>query len=96
MDLNGIKDLWRVAHSPKVPSEDENAPRIDNKRMQIGKFGVGKLAAFALGGRLTHVTCVDGSVRMISVGQSEIREQGGGQAPRFDVYKLSLNLNPAS
>jgi hypothetical protein len=90
MDLNGIKGLWRVAHSPKISSKGESAPRIDNDRMQIGKFGVGKLAAFALGERLTHVTCVNGSVRVISVGQSEIRAKGGGQAPRFDVYKLPI------
>jgi hypothetical protein len=96
MDLNGIKDLWRVAHSPKVPSGDENAVRIENNRMQIGKFGVGKLAAFALGGRLTHMTCVNGSVRVISVGQSEIRQRSGGQAPRFDVYKLPLNKAKAA
>ena len=90
MDLNGIKDLWRVASSPKVAQEGENTQRIDNNRMQIGKFGVGKLAAFALGGRLTHVSCIKRSVRVVSVGQSEIQEEGTGRAPRFDVYKLSL------
>jgi len=90
MDFSGIKDLWRVAHSPKVPRGNESAPRIENDRMQIGKFGVGKLAAFALGGRLTHVACVKGSVRVVSVGQSEIRQRGLGRAPKFDVYKLPL------
>lgn len=90
MDLDGIRGLWRVAHSPKLPKDDENAERIDNERCQIGKFGVGKLAAFALGKRLTHITCVNGSVRVVSVGQSEIREKTGGQAPKFDVYRLPL------
>jgi hypothetical protein len=91
MDFDGIKNLWHVAHSPKLPRGDENAPRIANKRMQIGKFGVGKLAAFALGKRLTYVACVKGTVRVVSVGQEEIREKGSGRAPRFDVYKLPLS-----
>lgn len=95
MDLKGIRDLWRVAHSPKA-KENENAQRIENNRMQVGKFGVGKLAAFALGGRLTHITCVDGSVRVVSVGQSEIREKAAGHAPTFDVYKLPLSKAKAA
>ena len=95
MDLKGIKDLWRVAHSPKA-KEDGSLQRIENNRMQVGKFGVGKLAAFALGGRLTYITCVDGNVRVVSVGQSEIREKGIGRAPTFDVYKLPLSKAKAA
>ena len=95
MDLKGIKDLWRVAHSPKA-KEDGSLQRIENNRMQVGKFGVGKLAAFALGGRLTYITCVDGNVRVVSVGQSEIREKGVGRAPTFDVYKLPLSKAKAA
>jgi len=37
MDLNGLKDLWRVAYSPK--DKGEGTPRIENDRLQIGKFG---------------------------------------------------------
>lgn len=91
MNLEGLKDLWKVARSPKVKHDDEDAPRIDNNRMQIGKFGVGKLAAFALGGRLTHITCVKNQVRVVSVGQAEIKERAGGKPPTFDVYKLPLS-----
>ncbi len=88
MDLNGVKDLWRVAYSPKTKGEGK--PRIENNRMQIGKFGVGKLATFALGERLTHIACTGEDVRLVSVGQSEIREQETGH-PRFEIYKASLS-----
>lgn len=88
MDLTGLKKLWRVADSPKIKSEEE--PRIDNNRMQIGKFGVGKLAAFALGARLTHIACVKGKVRIISVGQGEIKEKKSGKAPSFTVLRMPL------
>jgi len=91
MDHEGIRTLWQVARSPKVAAEGET--RVANGRMQIGKFGVGKLAAFALGERLTHVACIKGAVRVISVGQREIREikdKAGRKAPVFAVYRLPL------
>ncbi len=89
MDLKGIRELWHVAHSPKV-GKDEDDLRIANGRMQIGKFGVGKLAAFALGKRLTHIACVNSVVRVISVGEKEIKGKKGGRAPIFKVFKMSL------
>jgi hypothetical protein len=89
MDLNGLKKLWKVADSPKYHGEGKD--RIENDRMQIGKFGVGKLAAFALGGRLTHVTCVEGNVRVVSVGQLEIKQKKSGEAPSFDVFQMPLD-----
>jgi hypothetical protein len=58
--------------------------------MQIGKFGVGKLAAFALGERLTHIACVNNTVRLVSVGQSEIKEQGQDRRPNFEKYSMPL------
>jgi hypothetical protein len=86
MDLDGLKNLWQVANSPKKP--DAQGRRIDNDRLQIGKFGVGKLAAYALGKRLTHVATVKGITRIVSVGKEEIKERGDGGAPRFKVYKI--------
>lgn len=88
MDLEGLKKLWKVADSPKDHGTSE--PRIENDRMQIGKFGVGKLAAFALGGRLTHVVCVKDEVRMVSVGQADIKLKKIGEAPTFKVFYMSL------
>lgn len=86
MDLNGLQDLWKVALSPK---EGLGSDRVDNNRQQIGKFGVGKLATFSLGRRLTHVAMKGGNVRLVSVGQSEIKDLSGGSKPTFEVYKLS-------
>jgi hypothetical protein len=86
MDLGGLKSLWQVANSPKKP--DAQGRRIDNDRLQIGKFGVGKLAAYALGKRLTHVATIKGVTRIVSVGKDEIKERGDGGAPRFKVYKI--------
>ncbi len=51
MDEMGLRRLWWVARSPK------NAPgarRVGNRDV-IGKFGIGKLAAYALGTRIAHL-----------------------------------------
>ncbi len=85
MDFQGLRDLWKVAKSPKKP--DSSGRRIANNRLQIGKFGIGKLAAYALGKRLTHVATIDGVTRVISVGEDEIKERRG-EPPSFKVYKL--------
>lgn len=86
MSLTGLRDLWKVADSPKKP--DASGRRIDNNRLQIGKFGVGKLAAYALGKRLTHVATTGGITRLVSVGQDEIKARRGGHPPTFKVYKI--------
>jgi hypothetical protein len=86
MTLEGLQDLWKVAESPKQPNKD--GQRVDNNRLQIGKFGVGKLAAYALGKRLTHVATIKGVTRLVSVGEDEIKDHRGRRAPRFKVYRL--------
>ena len=88
MDLEGLKKLWHVADSPKYHGEGKD--RIENDRMQIGKFGVGKLAAFALGEKLTHVVCVKGNIRLVSVGQRDIKQKNINQAPLFEVLSIPL------
>ncbi|HZY91762.1 MAG TPA: ATP-binding protein [Thermoplasmata archaeon] len=87
MDLKGIQDLWKVGISPKT--ENPDGYRLANRRSQIGKFGVGKLAAFALGKTLTHVAVTGGWARIVRVGEDEIRGFTGGEKPKFKVYKLA-------
>ncbi|MGA3284853.1 MAG: ATP-binding protein [Verrucomicrobiota bacterium] len=86
MDFEGLQNLWMVAKSPKQPNAA--GQRVDNNRLQIGKFGVGKLAAYALGKRLTHVATVKGITRVVSVGEDDIKDRQGGGAPRFKVYRI--------
>jgi hypothetical protein len=52
MDEAGLADLWHVGHSSK---RDEVIER-QRKRTQIGKFGIGKLATYAIARRITYVT----------------------------------------
>ena len=56
MDKGGFTILWRVADSTKYGG----APTAKG-RLPIGQFGIGKLAAYVLAWRLTHVSKVNGS-----------------------------------
>lgn len=97
MDLEGLKWLWKIAESRKETELDED--RTQFGRQQIGKFGVGKLAAFALGNRLTHVATRDGTTRVITVRQNRLRrddaqlldEDDNPDIPRFGVYEFDEN-----
>lgn len=50
MDVEGFHQLWLVAKSPKTQLD------MQHNRRQIGQFGIGKLAAFVLAWRLTHIS----------------------------------------
>lgn len=54
MDLDGLRELWLVAESRKRDSEREKAAAARG-RLPIGKFGIGKLASYVLGSRISHI-----------------------------------------
>ena len=55
MDKTGLQQHWIIGVSKK-----RALARLPKHRKQIGKFGIGKLAAFVLASKLTHV-CKRGS-----------------------------------
>lgn len=62
MNKEGFRLLWRVAYSAKaetLPAEHDRPP--------IGQFGIGKLAAYVLAWKLTHVSCVDNQILLTSM-----------------------------
>lgn len=64
MDNQGLRDLWQIGRSPKTDIRQELTKR---DRKQIGKFGIGKLAAYAIAHQLTYVTKKDGEIRSVSI-----------------------------
>lgn len=65
MDAAGLADLWRVGKS----SKREQATIAIRRRRQIGKFGIGKLATYALADGITYLTSI-GSGEILSVSLS--------------------------
>jgi hypothetical protein len=51
LDSSELKDLWRIGES----SKRKNIAR-DKKRLQIGQFGIGKLATYVLARKLTYIS----------------------------------------
>jgi hypothetical protein len=49
MDQQGLKHLWNIGQSLKRVD-----PKRDAKRLQIGRFGIGKLATYVLANKLTY------------------------------------------
>lgn len=86
MDFDGLKGLWRVASSPKTSLGPD---RTAYGRKQIGKFGVGKLAAYALGNRLTHIATRNGTTRIVTVASEQLKTGEDDKAPRFEVVKMA-------
>lgn len=58
MGVNGLKSLWEIARSPKSRVPDRRVTGTINGRRvtrdMIGKFGIGKLASYAVGDGITH------------------------------------------
>ena len=76
MDADGFRQLWRVAESNK------NGPSSSG-RPPIGQFGIGKLAAYVLAWKLTHVSRMDGRLLLTSMDFHDVlgRRQGDASDP---------------
>ena len=61
MDEEGFRRLWSIAYSEKSNADPSNG------RAPIGQFGIGKLAAYVLARRLTHISRVNGRLLMTSM-----------------------------
>ncbi|MEU5690721.1 ATP-binding protein [Actinosynnema sp. NPDC020468] len=69
MNIEGIKHLWWIAKSPKADGTERIARSFDGKRTRamIGKFGIGKLASYAVGRTISHLCHRDGHYYLIAV-----------------------------
>ncbi len=63
MNQDGLMDLWQIGQSNKRNQDIESR----RKRKQIGKFGIGKLAACAIANQLTYVSKNDGQILSVTV-----------------------------
>ena len=63
MDFQGLIDLWQIGRSNKRDIEIEQR----SQRKQIGKFGIGKLAAYTIANQLTYITKSQGKVLAVTI-----------------------------
>ncbi len=67
MDEQGLRDLWRIAFSPKSGHPQQHGRQV------IGKFGIGKLSTYVLASRLTYICkAADGVIRRVTMDYGEV------------------------
>jgi hypothetical protein len=70
MDDLGLQQLWHIAFSPKREMPVQNGRKI------IGKFGIGKLATYALANKLTYICkAADGKIRRVTMDFGRLDEE---------------------
>ena len=84
MDVDGFHQLWRVAESYK---NYKNGPSPKG-RAPIGQFGIGKLAAYVLAWKLTHVSRMDDKLLLTSMDFHDVK--GRRQSEASDPVRVSL------
>lgn len=90
MDTEGFQWLWKIAQSNKRDFESEATTRP-----AIGKFGIGKLATYALGRRLTHISKRDGMYHAVSMNFAEIKPDETTNQQPLDLSLRALTENEA-
>ena len=83
MDIEGLKKLWWIAKSPK-----SDGARIDERegrtRKLIGKFGIGKLASYSVGGTISHLCRHNTEFYVVSVDYGEVHGRHGKEPVSYE------------
>lgn len=77
MNTTGFKQLWWIARSPKEDNAERIVKERGKERKMIGKFGIGKLASYAVGKRITHLCRRGDQFLLVSIDYKEIDGEAG-------------------
>ena len=77
MDADGLSDLWLVGRS----SKRDPAYQCRMARKQIGKFGIGKLATYAISNNVTYISRTKNDVLAVSANFEQFRKDPQGTVP---------------
>ena len=86
MDETGLKDLWHIGRTKERSKEIEK--RLGRK--QIGKFGIGKLAANFIANRLTYVTCTKAGILSVGIDFRRFKKKKGNDPTRIILPIMSF------
>lgn len=79
MDEAGIQAMWKIARSPKQAEGARTRTEGGRERQVIGKFGIGKLASYAVGERISHLCKRGGEYLLVGIDYREVQADLGGQ-----------------
>ena len=72
MDVSGLEELWLIAESKKRERQEEYEKR---GRLPVGKFGIGKLASYVVGKRITHLCRRDTKFLAVTMDYARINDE---------------------
>ena len=81
-----FKGLWKIGESTK-----RSIPERDEKRLQIGQFGIGKLSTYILARKLTHISYKSGKYLMTTMDFGAIN----AATSSIDLPELELTAEQA-
>lgn len=86
MGYEGLVNLWQIGRSNKRSEEIERR----SSRRQIGKFGIGKLAAFAIAHKLTYISKSENEILSVTINFEDFSSSpsGGGTQIELPVRKI--------
>jgi hypothetical protein len=88
MNEDGLRELWLIAECRKR-QKDREEEAIKRGRPPIGKFGIGKLASYVVGQRISHVCRKDGRYLVVTMDYSGLGGRNSGQALDLPIRELS-------
>jgi hypothetical protein len=94
MDVEGLTTLWSIGGSGKRSESDT----IDGRKI-IGKFGIGKLATYAIANKISYITRKGNSVYLNTLNYKDFKDDptGGNKPVLLPVQEIknfeSLKLN---
>ena len=74
MDEDGMRELWLIAETRKRDSDREEES-LKKGRLPVGKFGIGKLASYVIGRRITHLSKKDGRYYAVTMDYKDLEEK---------------------
>ncbi len=85
MDVDGLKNLWKIGESFK------RSGKANQKRLPIGRFGIGKLATWVLAKELTHICKRNKDFLAVTMFYGKIDDQHATQSSKLklDIRKLT-------
>lgn len=84
MNASELKDLWRIGVSTKRLDSSK-----DEKRLQIGQFGIGKLSTYILARKLTYLSKKDGKYISTTMDYEQIKNGTDSEPLLIDEREIT-------
>lgn len=88
LNAEELKDLWKIGESSKRADV-----KRDQKRLQIGQFGIGKLATYILARKLTYISKKDNRYILATMDYDLI--QSNKEAESLSIEEREINAKDA-